>query len=225
MAPHRRQHRGSSLRVKLLYVYHYLKQYGGLGLELVIIYCCCLVRCLNALKYIIWYAIHTSFAFSSMLLQGGNGLALDTSELHLFLELVGVANSGEEMRLSAAVRIKGGEPLVPLFFWRFGLLEITNDRVFNAGKKAVVDNRIITPSIDGSCNIVVGFFLQPGALFQVETWTLDIVELKGIPFKDKANPRSLYPKQGSKENVEGTTRDSNNRWRTVGSSCMNKQRR
>jgi hypothetical protein len=42
---------------------------------------------------------------------------------------------------------------------------------------------------------------------------------RGVRFEDRMRGR-MYPKQGSKENVEGTTRDSNHRWRTVGSGCI-----
>jgi hypothetical protein len=169
---------------------------------------------------------NTKSAFLITLLQGRNGLALDTSELHLLLELVDVANSGEEMRLSTAVAIKGGKPFVPLFLGRFRFLEIANDREFNAGKEAIVDDLVITPAVRGSRDVVGGLLLQPSALFQVKARTLDVVEFKGIFFKDATYPGSLHPKQGSKQNVKGTARNTNQGRRVVGGvGCMHEIRK
>jgi hypothetical protein len=88
-------------------------------------------------------------------------------------------------------------------------LKIANDWKFLAGKETVIDDGIVLPTIGVTHDVVVGFLLQPGSLFKVERWPLDIVKLKAILLKDTTNATGLDPKEGSKEDVEGAACDSN----------------
>jgi hypothetical protein len=64
------------------------------------------------------------FAF---ILHGWNFLLLHTTQLHLLPELVDIANSREEMRLSTSIRIKSGEPSVPLQLFTTNIVSLIAD--------------------------------------------------------------------------------------------------
>jgi len=105
--------------------------------------------------------------FAVVLLHGRDRLPLDTPLLHLLLELVNIADSGKEMRLSTSVAIKGSKPLVPLFLGSLGFLEIANDWIFQRREESVVGNLVVGPAIAGAGNVVVRLSFQPSALVQI----------------------------------------------------------
>ena len=154
------------------------------------------------------------------LLQTRNGLLLDATSFHLFLELTRIADSGKEMRLTLSITIKGRKPLAPLFLGSFGFLEVTNDRELETGKEPVVDNLVVSPAIARARDVVVGLSLQMSALVQVEcSRPLDVVKLKAVLFKDTADTERLDPQQSGKENVEATSGNANQRGALLGVGC------
>lgn len=58
-----------------------------------------------------------------------------------------VADTGKEVGLSALVKVKGGEPLVPLLFGCFRLFEVANDREFETREETVIDNLVVLPLV------------------------------------------------------------------------------
>mmetsp|Transcript_23200 Transcript_23200/g.53858 ORF Transcript_23200/g.53858 Transcript_23200/m.53858 type:complete len:334 (+) Transcript_23200:195-1196(+) len=167
---------------------------------------------------IVFFSAPTSFCCSLVggrILEGRDGLPLDTTKFHLFLELSGIADTREEVRLSTSIAIKGRKPLVPLFFWSFGFLEIANDGIFQRGEESVVDDAIVLPTILRSAHVVGRFGLKPSTLIQIKRRSLDVVKLKGILLKDATDPSRLHPKQGCKQNVKTSPCNTNQRWRTI----------
>jgi hypothetical protein len=154
------------------------------------------------------------------LLERRNALALDSTCFQLFLELVNIADSGKEVRLSSTVTIKGCKPLAPLFLGRFGLFEVTNDRKLHGRKKAVIGNLVVLPTIHRTRNVIVGLSFEPGAIVQIEARAFDVVELKGILFKDTTDTTCLDPQQGGKEEVEGASGNANQRRALFGVCCI-----
>lgn len=72
--------------------------------------------------------LHFLLALFVGALVRGNRLPLDATELHLFLELVNVANARKKVRLSPLIIIiKGRKPLAPLLLGRLSFLKIAND--------------------------------------------------------------------------------------------------
>ena len=126
-----------------------------------------------------------------------------------------ITDTWEEMGLTSSVAIKGREPAIPLPLGRFRLLEVANHRKLETGEEAIVDDRIVFPAIRGIGNVIVGLVLEASSLVEIEVGSLDVVELKSILLKDTTNPTSLNPQQGSKENVEATTGDTNQRRRAI----------
>lgn len=133
-----------------------------------------------------------------MVFQCWDGLSLDTTFLHFPLKVFDVADSREEMRLSASITIEGSKPLIPVLFWGFRFLEIADDGEFLRREESIVNYGIILPAIGSTGYVIRRLFLQPGTIFEVQLGALDIVELKGILFKHASDTTSLDPKQSSK---------------------------
>ena len=88
-------------------------------------------------------------------LESGDRLSLDTTEFHLFLEHLDVANAGEKVGLATSIAVKRGKPTVPLPFRSFSLLEIANDWEIFRWEKAIVDDGVILPAVASASDIVV----------------------------------------------------------------------
>ena len=152
-------------------------------------------------------------------LECRNFLTLDTTKLHLFLELTSIGKTREKVRLSIAITVKGGKPLAPLLLWSLGFLEVDYDRVLQGWKDSPIDDGIVLPAVDSAADIVVGLSLEPGTLVKVKGRPFDVVELKGIFLKDETYTSGLNPKERSKEQMECATSDANEGEGTIGIIC------
>mmetsp|Transcript_40332 Transcript_40332/g.83947 ORF Transcript_40332/g.83947 Transcript_40332/m.83947 type:complete len:301 (-) Transcript_40332:122-1024(-) len=139
-----------------------------------------------------------------------DGLSLDTSCFHLRLELLGVANSREEVGLTSSIAIESSKITIPLPFRGFCFLEVANDGELFTGEESIVSDRVIRPSVTGTSDIVVRLLFQVGSIFQIQFGSLDVVEFECILFKDATNTKCLDPQKSSKQQMENTSGNTNN---------------
>mmetsp|Transcript_25090 Transcript_25090/g.59605 ORF Transcript_25090/g.59605 Transcript_25090/m.59605 type:complete len:200 (-) Transcript_25090:483-1082(-) len=143
-------------------------------------------------------------------------LSLHTTCLKLLLDFMDVADSGEEMRLSTAVTVKGCEPPAPFPFRCLCLLEVTNDGEIFRREEAVIDDRIILPPVMRPGDVIVWFPNQFGlSTFIVQAGTLDVEKFESVLFKDETDTCRLDPQQRCKQQVESTPKDPNQRRATI----------
>ena len=102
-----------------------------------------------------------------LVLKRGNGLALDSTLLIFLLDLVGITDSREEVRLSSSVRVEGGKPAVPLGLVSSSFLHVANHREFQTGEETIVGNVIVVPTVGCSSNIVARLGDKLGSIFQI----------------------------------------------------------
>jgi hypothetical protein len=158
-------------------------------------------------------------------LQSGDGLPLDSTKLQLFLELTDIDDSREKVGLSTPIAVESCKPPVPLPFGGLGLLEVANDREFFRWKEAIVDDGIVLPAVLGTGNIIVGLFDELGAVFKIQTRPLNVVEFKAIVLEDATDTSSLDAQEGSKKNMEASSKNTKERGAAVRQGCVEKKTR
>jgi hypothetical protein len=131
-----------------------------------------------------------------------SGLPLDSASFHFSLELMDVANTREEMRLSTLVAVKSSKPAVPLPLRSLRFLEVDNDWELDTWEESVVDDTVVIPLVHGSGYVIVWLGFKSGSALQVEFVALDVVKLEAILLKDQTDATCLRPKKSGKQHVE-----------------------
>jgi hypothetical protein len=100
---------------------------------------------------------------------------------------------------------------IPFPFWCLCFLEVTNHRKVHRGEEPIIDDSVIFPTIRCISNVVVSLRFK----LRTVTTVFEIVELKGILFKNAANPIRLNPQEFAKNKVKTSSGKTNERNRSI----------